>query len=63
MGCEIRFDRHAHSANVLYLSSERISQTIDIVKHTVSIEEKGIKLRLTIIDTPGFGDAVNNTDR
>lgn len=43
-------------------AEERISQTIDIVKHTVSIEEKGIKLRLTIIDTPGFGDAVNNTD-
>lgn len=40
---------------------ERIDQTVDIVKHTVGIEEKGIKLRLTIIDTPGFGDAVNNT--
>ncbi|KAJ0061659.1 hypothetical protein NL108_005761 [Boleophthalmus pectinirostris] len=25
-------------------------------------EEKGIKLRLTIIDTPGFGDAVNNSE-
>uniref|UniRef100_A0A3Q0SJK9 Septin 4a n=1 Tax=Amphilophus citrinellus TaxID=61819 RepID=A0A3Q0SJK9_AMPCI len=24
--------------------------------------EKGIKLRLTIIDTPGFGDAINNTE-
>lgn len=41
---------------------ERIDQTVDIVKHTVGIEEKGIKLRLTIIDTPGFGDAVNNTN-
>lgn len=43
-------------------AEERISQTVDIVKHTVSIEEKGVKLRLTIIDTPGFGDAVNNTE-
>uniref|UniRef100_A0A3P8TN74 Septin 4a n=2 Tax=Amphiprion percula TaxID=161767 RepID=A0A3P8TN74_AMPPE len=43
-------------------AEERISQTIDIVKHTISIEEKGIKLRLSIIDTPGFGDAVNNTE-
>lgn len=44
------------------VSSERIDQTVDIIKHTVGIEEKGIKLRLTIIDTPGFGDAVNNTE-
>ncbi|KAK2828218.1 hypothetical protein Q5P01_019252 [Channa striata] len=42
-------------------AEERISQTVDIIKHTISIEEKGIKLKLTIIDTPGFGDAVNNT--
>ncbi|KAM9332840.1 septin-5-like [Pholidichthys leucotaenia] len=42
-------------------AEERISQTLSIVKHAISIEEKGVKLRLTIIDTPGFGDAVNNT--
>nr|XP_015817035.2 septin-5 isoform X1 [Nothobranchius furzeri] len=41
-------------------AEERIGQTVDIVKHMIGIEEKGIKLRLTIIDTPGFGDAVNN---
>ncbi|CAK6971459.1 septin 4a [Scomber scombrus] len=43
-------------------AEERINQTIDIIKHDIGIEEKGIKLRLTIIDTPGFGDAVNNTE-
>ncbi|CAG5872701.1 unnamed protein product [Menidia menidia] len=43
-------------------AEERISQTVDILKHTVSIEEKGIRLRLSIIDTPGFGDAINNTE-
>ncbi|XP_030638937.1 septin-5-like [Chanos chanos] len=43
-------------------AEERIAQTVHITKHTVSIEEKGIKLRLTIVDTPGFGDAVNNTE-
>ncbi|XP_062392945.1 septin 4a isoform X1 [Sardina pilchardus] len=43
-------------------SEERIMQTVQITKHTVSIEEKGVKLRLTIVDTPGFGDAVNNTE-
>nr|XP_033778142.1 septin-4-like isoform X4 [Geotrypetes seraphini] len=43
-------------------SEERISQTIDITKRAVEIEEKGVKLRLTVVDTPGFGDALNNTD-
>lgn len=46
-----------------YVPAERIGQTVSITKHTISIEEKGIKLRLTIMDTPGFGDAVNNTER
>ncbi|XP_051829168.1 septin-5 isoform X1 [Antechinus flavipes] len=42
-------------------AEERINQTVEILKHTVDIEEKGVKLKLTIVDTPGFGDAVNNT--
>lgn len=43
--------------------TERINQTVEILKHTVDIEEKGVKLKLTIVDTPGFGDAVNNIQR
>lgn len=43
-------------------AAERITQTVEITKHVVDIEEKGVKLRLTIVDTPGFGDAVNNTE-
>lgn len=43
-------------------TAERITQTVEITKHVVDIEEKGVKLRLTIVDTPGFGDAVNNTE-
>ncbi|KAJ8391719.1 hypothetical protein AAFF_G00086690 [Aldrovandia affinis] len=43
-------------------AEERISQTVEIIKHTVDIEEKGVKLKLTIVDTPGFGDAVNNNE-
>jgi len=46
----------------MLLFKERINQTVEIVKHTVDIEEKGVKLKLTIVDTPGFGDAVNNTE-
>ena len=29
----------------------------------MEIEEKGVKLRLTIVDTPGFNDAVNAEER
>ncbi|KAF4077642.1 hypothetical protein AMELA_G00210470 [Ameiurus melas] len=43
-------------------AEERITKTLEITKHFVSIEEKGVKLKLTIVDTPGFGDAVNNTE-
>ena len=42
------------------LSLERIKQTVSIDATTVDIEEKGVKLRLTVVDTPGFGDAVDN---
>lgn len=28
----------------------------------VEIEERGVKLRLTVVDTPGFGDAIDNSD-
>jgi len=40
---------------------DRIHQTVSIETNTVEIEEKGIKLKLTVVDTPGFGDAVDNT--
>uniref|UniRef100_A0A3Q2XRC0 Septin 4a n=1 Tax=Hippocampus comes TaxID=109280 RepID=A0A3Q2XRC0_HIPCM len=42
-------------------AQERIRQTVRTAKRTVSIEENGVKLRLSIVDTPGFGDAVDNT--
>lgn len=47
---------------ILAVASERIARTVQISRHTVDIEEKGVKLKLTIVDTPGFGDAVNNTE-
>jgi septin family protein len=27
------------------------------------IEENGVRLKLTVVDTPGFGDFINNDDR
>jgi len=26
------------------------------------IEESGVRLRLTVVDTPGYGDFINNED-
>ena len=42
---------------------EKIKQTVEIKQSTIDIEEKGIRLRLTVVDTPGFGDAVNSDKR
>ena len=51
-----------HYLQVLLLFIDRIHQTVEIETNTVEIEEKGIRLRLTVVDTPGFADAVDNTD-
>ncbi|XP_052798424.1 septin-2B-like isoform X3 [Mya arenaria] len=41
---------------------EKVKQTVKIDASTVEIEERGVKLRLTVVDTPGFGDSLNSTD-
>ncbi|XP_025091246.1 septin-2-like isoform X3 [Pomacea canaliculata] len=43
-------------------AAEKIQQTVKIDASTVEIEERGVKLRLTVVDTPGFGDSLNSTD-
>jgi len=43
--------------NVMFV--EKINKTVKIEASTVDIEERGVKLRLTVVDTPGFGDAMN----
>lgn len=35
---------------------------MEIETRTVELEEKGVKLRLTVVDTPGFGDGMNSTE-
>ncbi|KAJ8373315.1 hypothetical protein AAFF_G00266180 [Aldrovandia affinis] len=39
---------------------EKISKTVDLQSVSHVIEEKGVKMKLTVIDTPGFGDQINN---
>ncbi|XP_013784731.1 neuronal-specific septin-3-like [Limulus polyphemus] len=53
-------------ANVSLRSCSKSEEKVEIAKTThvksVShvIEEKGVRLRLTVTDTPGFGDQINN---
>lgn len=42
--------------------AERLERTTQIEKKQMEIEERGVKLRLTIVDTPGFGDSVNSEE-
>jgi septin 7 len=53
----------------LYPPKERKGPSMDIIPKTVTIqsisadiEEAGVRLRLTVVDTPGFGDFVNNDE-
>jgi septin 7 len=39
-----------------------IPKTVAIQSISADIEENGVRLRLTVVDTPGFGDFVNNDD-
>ncbi|XP_073472671.1 septin-5-like isoform X1 [Aquarana catesbeiana] len=51
-----------YRGRLLASPEERVTQTVEIVKQTVDIQEKGVRLRLTVVDTPGFGDAINNEE-
>ncbi|XP_063171307.1 septin-12 isoform X2 [Candoia aspera] len=38
----------------------RIPKTVQLLSITHIVEEKGVKMKLTVTDTPGFGDQINN---
>lgn len=42
--------------------AERLERTTQIEKKQMEIEERGVKLRLTVVDTPGFGDSMNGEE-
>ncbi|XP_056608744.1 septin 9a isoform X1 [Triplophysa dalaica] len=46
--------------SVLGTAEEKIPKTIEIKSISHDIEEKGVRMKLTVIDTPGFGDQINN---
>jgi septin 7 len=42
--------------------SNRIKKTLTVETTSVILKESGVTLRLTLIDTPGYGDLVDNTN-
>lgn len=42
--------------------SMRVKKTVAVEKTVVQLKETGVNLTLTIVDTPGFGDAVDNSN-
>jgi len=44
-----------------YPEGEKLPKTVKVQHSTVYLVEGGVSLKLTLVDTPGFGDAINNT--
>lgn len=42
--------------------NDRIKKTVEITTQTAELEEKGVRLKLTAVDTPGFGESINAED-
>ncbi|CAL8305585.1 unnamed protein product [Merluccius merluccius] len=46
--------------SALATAQEKIPKTVEIKSISHDVEEKGVRMKLTVIDTPGFGDQINN---
>lgn len=42
--------------------SKRLAKTVEVNATKVNLKEKNVNLSLTIVDTPGFGDSLDNTN-
>ncbi|PVU85085.1 hypothetical protein BB560_007154 [Smittium megazygosporum] len=54
------FAGHLVDSNGRKSAQEQPRKTTEIVPTTQVIEENGVRLKLSIVDTPGFGDQTNN---
>ena len=41
-------------------STAHIEEAIQVKAHSVELEEDGVRIALTVVDTPGFGDQIDN---
>lgn len=51
-----------YSDDTVPKAADCIERTTKIETRYIELDERGVKLRLTLVDTPGFGDAVDCTD-
>ncbi|KAK9461072.1 cell division protein GTP binding protein [Lipomyces oligophaga] len=51
-----------HGAEAARSPSSDPPRTVAIQSMSADLEEGGVRLRLTVVDTPGFGDLVNNDE-
>ncbi|KAG7562606.1 hypothetical protein FFLO_01979 [Filobasidium floriforme] len=56
------FDLEQRSRNAAPPPGTERGRTVGIESLSSDIEENGVKLRLTVVDTPGYGDFINNDD-
>jgi septin 7 len=51
------------TVNIESISAGQLSPSLTGISWLSDIEEAGVRLKLTVVDTPGFGDFVNNDER
>lgn len=56
-------DKLYGESKVVTSAEDKIEQTVKIQPTEVHIEERGVKLKLTIVDTPGFGENLSGVDQ
>lgn len=54
------FATHLADSKASQSSSDPPRQTTEIHTSSFNVQENGVRMQLTLIDTPGFGDQVNN---
>lgn len=56
------FNTHLYPRKEVPPPQQERPKTVAIESISADIVENGVRLRLTVVDTPGFGDFVNNND-
>ncbi|TNN83578.1 Neuronal-specific septin-3 [Liparis tanakae] len=54
------FKSQVSRRNAGWSRDEKIPKTVEIKAVSHVLEEGGVKMKLTVVDTPGFGDLINN---
>ncbi|CAO1634902.1 unnamed protein product [Sympodiomycopsis kandeliae] len=56
------FNHHLYPKKEVPPPTQERPKTVAIESISADLEENGVRLRLNVVDTPGFGDFVNNED-